>query len=97
MEQVKELLVSILKGITSQPDAIVISEKLETDDNGEAIIISVTPHSDDIGTCIGVKGATAQAIRKVIGLYALKTINKRVFVKIEAPDKQQLSRFDYNN
>ena len=94
MEQVKELLVTILGSIVSHPEDIQISESIETDDKGEAVVLSVVANREDVGTCIGVKGATAQSIRKIIGISATKNLRKRVFVRIDAPENSGKSRFD---
>lgn len=96
MEEVKELLNTILRGIVAHPDSLQITETEETDDKGTATVLTVTPHQEDVGLCIGVKGNNAQAIRRVIGLYAMRKCDLRVFVKIDSLNSNK-GRYDYEN
>ena len=85
MEKVHETLRLVLGSIVSYPDEIEIFSSVEKDDSGELEIINVKVHKDDVGLCIGVGGSTAEALRKIIGLVGFKQVNKRVYVRIDAP------------
>lgn len=85
MEIVEQLLRDILGGIVSQPESIDLNISEDTDDVGEMTVINVKLAKDDFGVCIGQKGTTAEAIRRVVGLVAHRRLGKRVYVKIDAP------------
>ncbi len=85
MENVKVLLLDIVKGLVDKPDRVELFMSEETDGTGEIVIINVKVATEDVGICIGQKGTTAEAIRKVIGLVGFKQTGKRVYVKIDAP------------
>lgn len=85
MQSVEDLLVSILNGLVKNPDKIELNTTKTSDDKGELSIITVKVASEDIGICIGEKGATAEAIRRIIGLVGYRKIGERVFVRIDAP------------
>ncbi len=85
MQQVETLLLDILKGIVERPDEVKLHTSVGTDDKGELTTINIKLASEDVGACIGQKGKNAEAIRRVIGLVAFKQLEKRVYVKIDAP------------
>lgn len=85
MENVKRLLLDIVKGVVDKPDEVDLHVSEETDDMGEIVIINVKMAREDVGICIGQKGSTADAIRKVVGLVGFKQTGKRIYVKIDAP------------
>lgn len=85
METVNQILLDIVKGITDYPDAVELKSTEQVDELGESVVINVRVAKEDVGMCIGQKGSTAEAIRRVVGLVAYKQTGKRVFVKIDAP------------
>jgi predicted RNA-binding protein YlqC (UPF0109 family) len=85
MDNVLNVLDTILKSIVSYPDAVEMHVSLESDDHGELEVINVKVHNEDVGACIGKKGGTAEAIRKIVGLAGFKLLDKRVYVRIDAP------------
>ena len=85
MKQVENLIKEIMSGIVSDPESVEIHSSTEKDSKGEVVVINVKVAKHDIGICIGRKGETAEAIRKVIGLYGYQQTSKRVYVKIDAP------------
>ena len=85
MKQVEELLKKIIVGIVSEPDNVEIHLSDDNDDKGEIAILNVKVAKHDIGVCIGKGGETAEAIRKIVGLFGFQQTNKRVYVKIDAP------------
>ena len=94
MEEIKNFLLSILKGMVDNPDAIELHFSDEVDDQGEIVIINVKLAREDVGMCIGQKGSTAEAIRKVVGLVGYKQCGKRIYVKIDAP-KMPKNHFEF--
>lgn len=87
MDEIKDLLTTIIKSIVRKPDEVsmVISEG--TDEEGEVININVSVGKEDIGRCIGEQGKNAEALRKVVALISWNKLNKRVRTRIEAPKK----------
>lgn len=75
----------ILKSIVAYPDDVELHVSQESDEQGELEIINVKVHKEDVGACIGKKGGTAEAIRRIIGLAGFKSLNKRVYVRLDAP------------
>ena len=65
----KSLFETLIKGIVSLPDQVVIEE--HRDDKGKLFIIRV--HKDDMSTIIGSKGNNIKAIRLFIKLYSKDT------------------------
>lgn len=85
MDTVLNVLDAMLKSIVSHPDAVEMHVSQESDDHGELEVINVKVHKEDVGACIGKKGGTAEAIRKIVGLAGFNQVNKRVYVRIDAP------------
>lgn len=94
MKKVETLLLDILQGIVRNPDDIDLHFSDDTDEQGEMTVINVRLHKEDVGLCIGQKGSTAEAIRKVVGLVGYRKTERRVFVKIDAP-KIPRDHFEY--
>ncbi len=94
MKQVEELVKEIISGIVSDPTNVEIYLSNDKDSKGDVTVINVKVAKHDIGICIGKKGETAEAIRKVVGIYGYQQTSKRVYVKIDAP-KIHKNHFDY--
>lgn len=94
MEIVKSTLEMVLKSMVSNPEAVALHVSSESDDHGDVEVINVKVDPSDVGLCIGVGGTTAEALRKIIGNIGFKQLNKRVYVRIDAP-KIPKSHFDY--
>lgn len=94
MDYAKELLVQVIKGFVNNPDAVETHVSEDTDEKGALTMINVKVHKDDVGTCIGEGGKTAEAIRKVVGIVGFKQSGKRIYVKIDAP-KIPKTHFSY--
>lgn len=94
MNEVHELILMLVKSLVSHPELVTLSSRAEVSDKGEAEEINVKVHDDDIGVCIGVKGANAEAIRKLFSQIGFKKTGKHVFVRIDAP---RLSNKNFNN
>jgi len=94
MDRLEKILLELVQGFVDHPEAVELHTTADADEQGELVIINVKLHKEDVGMCIGQKGTTAEAIRKVIGLIAFKQIEKRVYVKIDAP-RIPRNHFDY--
>ncbi len=94
MKQVENLIKEIITGIVSDPTSVEVFLTDDKDDKGEVTVFNVKVAKHDIGICIGKKGETAEALRKIIGVFGYQQTSKRVYVKIDAP-KLHKNHFDY--
>ena len=75
----QELLITIVKGLVENPDAVAVTVD-EPDDRG-VIVYHLHVAEDDMGRVIGKQGRIAKAIRAVVKAASSKD-NKRVDVEI---------------
>ena len=75
----KDLLISITKGLVENPDAISVDVS-EPDEEG-VIVYHLHVSEDDMGRVIGKQGRIAKAIRSVVKAASSKE-NKKVDVEI---------------
>ncbi|MGO4923483.1 KH domain-containing protein [Ligilactobacillus ruminis] len=61
---VKQLIVTIVKPLVADPDAIKI--KIETDRDAHFLNFNLSVAPDDVGRVIGKHGRVAQAIRTIV-------------------------------
>ena len=94
MKQVESLIKEIISGIVSDPTSVEIFVTEDKDDKGEITVFNVKVAKHDIGICIGRKGETAEALRRIVGVFGYQQTSKRVYVKIDAP-KLHKNHFDY--
>lgn len=94
MDKIELLLQDLLKGFVNYPDDVATHVSTDSDDKGELSMINVRVHKDDVGLCIGEKGKTAEAIRRIISLAGFRQMGTRVYVKIDAP-KIPKDHFNY--
>ena len=74
----EELLVSIVKGLVDDPDAVKVTAS-DTEEEGLTVFhVNVAP--DDMGRVIGKQGRIAKAIRTVMRAAAIR---KDIKVKVE--------------
>lgn len=73
----EELLVSIVKGLVEDPDAVDITSSTEEDG---LIVFHVNVAADDMGRVIGKQGRIAKAVRTVMRAAAIRNDAK---VKVE--------------
>ena len=85
MEKVEKLLKDIISGIVDNKEAVEIFTSINKDERGDITILNIKVDKNDIGICIGRNGETAEAVRRVIGLFGFQTTGKRIYVKIDAP------------
>jgi len=64
----KNILITIVKGIVDNPDDVSIEE---TDDNGFVTLL-ITVNKDDMGKVIGKEGKVIRALRNVMKIPAMK-------------------------
>ena len=75
----KDLLISITKGLVENPDAISVDVS-EPDEEG-VIVYHLHVSEDDMGRVIGKQGRIAKAIRTVVKAAAIHE-DKRIVVEI---------------
>lgn len=85
MDKTKEILLSVLTGFVDYPTDVAIKIAEDKDEKGSLTIINVKVRPEDIGVCIGDRGATAEALRRIVGLIGYKQSGDRVQLKIDAP------------
>lgn len=76
----KELLVSIAKGLVEDPNAVVVEQDEPAEDGTIVFHLHVAP--DDMGRVIGKQGRIAKAIRTVMRAAATRQ-DSRVSVEID--------------
>jgi predicted RNA-binding protein YlqC (UPF0109 family) len=94
METTEKLLGDIIRSFVSYPEEVETHCTYEKDDRGDFVVINVKLNKSDIGICIGKKGETAEALRKIIGVVGYRQSESRVYVKIDAP-KLPPNHFEY--
>ena len=80
----KQLLEFIVRGITTKPDEVSVSESREPDGG---LVFNLKVADEDFGTIIGKGGRTVQAIRDLLRIKAQKE-SLRYNLIIEEPAKQ---------
>jgi predicted RNA-binding protein YlqC (UPF0109 family) len=85
MDVTEKLLGDILRSFVSVPEEVETFASTQTDDKGELTVINVRVNKADVGICIGERGYTAEAMRRLIGIVGFKQSGERVYVKIDAP------------
>ncbi len=77
----KDILIFILKNITTHPEDIKVDEKIE---NGVKIL-TITTHPEDTGRVIGKEGKIIKAIRSIMRVAAIQKAERvRVSVVSES-------------
>ncbi len=94
MDKIEELVLTVIKSFVQYPEDVELFSSQDKDDNGELTMVNVKVNKADVGICIGVGGATAEAVRKIVGLAGFKETGKRVFIRVDAP-KIGKNHFDY--
>lgn len=84
----KDVLLYMVQGIALDPDKISIEEK--TVDS--QVDFYITCGQEDIGRIIGKKGKIIKALRRVLGIMAVKE-GKRVSITMVDPTSPDSSRF----
>ena len=75
----KELLLTIAKGLVENPDAVAVEQDEPSEDGTIVFHLHVAP--DDMGRVIGKQGRIAKAIRTVVKAASVNS-PKPVFVEI---------------
>ena len=73
----EELVSFIAKNLVDEPDSV----KVETREEGDTVVISLSVAPGDMGKVIGKQGRIAKALRTVVKAAAVKE-NKKVVVEI---------------
>ncbi len=75
--EMKDLLTIIVTSLVERPDAV----RIDTQDQGNTVLLEVHVDPDDMGRVIGKQGRRARAIRSIMKAKATKC-SKRVIVDI---------------
>lgn len=81
MEDVKNLLGSMLESIVKFPESIRVEQK----DDEMGVLISVWVDKRDMGIVIGKGGTTASALKLITKLAGYKSNVRQLSIKIEEP------------
>ncbi len=76
----KDLLLTIAKGLVENPDAVTVEEESSAD--GEAIVLHLHVAEEDMGRVIGKQGRIAKAMRTVMRAAATRQ-DVKVSVEID--------------
>lgn len=76
----KELLLTIAKGLVENPDAVAVDQDEPSEDGTIVFHLHVAP--DDMGRVIGKQGRIAKAIRVVMRAAATRN-DKKIMVEID--------------
>ena len=76
----KELLLTIAKGLVENPDAVAVEQDEPSEDGTIVFHLHVAP--DDMGRVIGKQGRIAKAIRVVMRAAAARN-DKKIMVEID--------------
>lgn len=76
----KELLLTIAKGLVENPDAVAVEQDEPSEDGAIVFHLHVAP--DDMGRVIGKQGRIAKAIRVVMRAAAVRQ-GEKVIVEID--------------
>ncbi len=76
----KDLLLTIAKGLVENPDAVTVEEETSSDD--EVIVLHLHVAEDDMGRVIGKQGRIAKAMRTVMRAAATRQ-DVKVSVEID--------------
>ncbi len=76
----KDLLLTIAKGLVESPDAVTVEEETSSDDG--AIVLHLHVAEDDMGRVIGKQGRIAKAMRTVMRAAATRQ-DVKVSVEID--------------
>jgi predicted RNA-binding protein YlqC (UPF0109 family) len=76
----KDLLLTIAKGLVENPDAVTVEEETSTEDG--AIVLHLHVAEEDMGRAIGKQGRIAKAMRTVMRAAATRQ-DVKVSVEID--------------
>ena len=76
----KDLLLTIAKGLVENPDAVTVEE--ETSEEDGAVVLHLHVAEDDMGRVIGKQGRIAKAMRTVMRAAAVRQ-DAKVSVEID--------------
>ncbi len=74
---VKDMIQDVVKILVDNPDEV----RVETTENEQSVVVSVSVAKEDLGKVIGKNGRTAGALRHLIGAVSTK-MEKRMLVDI---------------
>lgn len=88
-EEVKNVIVAMLKSIVRHPEEIEVYVADITDERGLYTAIKVSVAKSDIAQAIGTGGANADCIRRIALICAMKNnYTKPIYFRVIAPDRK---------
>ena len=84
LQIIEDATLQIVRLMVEFPNDVELTRSMESDEDGDICIFSVKVNARDEGTCIGRKGITADALRRVIGIIGYRQLGCRIYFKIEA-------------
>lgn len=96
MKRLTTIAEDVVSLFVNQPEEVEAEREETTDDDGEELtVIKVHVADEDVGLCIGKKGATAKALRRIVGLTGMQR-GKDVLLKIdtEKNEDEEQDRFE---
>ncbi len=83
----QEFVEYIVKALVATPEAVSVKRSVDS----EGVLLELTVDQADTGKVIGRAGATAKAIRKLLGVLGAKQ-DQRISLKIVEPDRPEGAR-----
>ena len=90
MLELKEVLTEIVKPIVTDPDSVVITERV----SGKDVLLQLSVAPDDMGKVIGRHGKIAKAIRTVMKAAAASA---GLHVRVDILDSDEMAEADNNS
>lgn len=85
--EVKQQILSMVKGFVVHTEDVSITVSEENDEKGEYTQISIKVADSDIARTVGRHGVTADALRRIAILTAIKSgYKKMIFLRVDAPN-----------
>lgn len=87
MDEIKNIIVAMVGSIVKYPDDILLNIQEVENEKGECVQINIKVNTEDIPTCIGAGGSTAEAIRRIAILTGKRLkFPKSLYIRVDAPE-----------
>ena len=78
--EMQQLMTEIAKALVDEPESVAV----ETFQDGETTVLSLSVSSNDIGKLIGKQGRTARSLRTILGAASMKHHHRFALDIVEA-------------
>lgn len=90
LNKIGEEVIDVVKKIVNNPQEVDINIEEAENEKGEYAKINVKVADEDIPSCIGVNGKTAEALRRITLLIARNNnYQKSIYMRVDAPPLPQ--------